>query len=125
MLTSVGGTTRSDLSADGDVTEVAAIFSGGGFSNHFERPFYQFEAVPSYFLELGDEHRGRYKYDHYCEPIQLFSYFQNWYSASGRGFPDIAAQATNIVGYVKGESLLEDSTSCATPVCLSSLFLPS
>ena len=50
----------------------------------------------------------------------LFSLL-SWYSASGRGFPDIAAQTANILGYVNGESLLEDSTGCATPVCLSSL----
>ncbi|KAH9009020.1 subtilisin-like protein [Lactarius deliciosus] len=78
-VTVVGGTTDY-------VPEVAAEFSGGGFSDYFERPTYQEEAVSTFLRDLG----GRY---------------QGLYNASGRGFPDIAAQAYEVGG-----------TSVATPV---------
>ena len=54
-VTSVGGTT-------GFNPEVAASFSGGGFSNYFPRPRYQDYAVPAYLLQhLGSTHHGLYK----------------------------------------------------------------
>jgi tripeptidyl-peptidase-1 len=41
--------------------EVAANFSGGGFSNYFERPCYQDEAVSSYLENVGDLDCGLFK----------------------------------------------------------------
>jgi hypothetical protein len=41
--------------------EVAASFSGGGFSDYFERPYYQETAVSDFLDELGDHYAGLYK----------------------------------------------------------------
>ncbi|KAH8997764.1 subtilisin-like protein [Lactarius hatsudake] len=86
FVTSVGGATGG-----GFVPEVAASLSGGGFSNIFARPIYQQQAVSSYLQNLGDLHQGMY-------------------NPSGRGVPDIAAQA------LKFPIILEYGTSCSTPV---------
>ena len=54
-VTSVGGTT-------GRYVEVAASLSSGGFSNVFERPKYQADALPTYFRRLRGKHAGLYKW---------------------------------------------------------------
>jgi len=41
--------------------ETAANFSGGGFSNYFERPSYQQQAVSTFLRDLGDKYQGLYK----------------------------------------------------------------
>ncbi|KAF8878645.1 peptidase S8/S53 domain-containing protein [Mucidula mucida] len=85
--TAVGGTT-------GISPEVAADFSSGGFSNYFSIPDYQADAVASYLSTLGNTNAG------------LFN-------ASGRAFPDIAAQGENVeinwqnqFGLVGGTSII-------------------
>ncbi|KAH9176752.1 subtilisin-like protein [Lactarius sanguifluus] len=88
-VTSVGGTT-------GNNPEIAASFSGGGFSAYFPRPFYQYSAVPTFLQRLGLRYSGLY-------------------NPGGRGVPDIALQGMNfgIIFKTKFKSL--DGTSCATP----------
>ncbi|KAH9030566.1 peptidase S8/S53 domain-containing protein [Lactarius hengduanensis] len=66
-VTVVGGTT-------GHQPEVTASFSGGGFSEYFEHPKYQKQAVSTFLQDLG-------------------SGYQGLYNASGRGIPGISAQA--------------------------------
>ncbi|KAH8978981.1 peptidase S8/S53 domain-containing protein, partial [Lactarius akahatsu] len=89
-LTSVGGTTR-------DSPEVAASLSGGGFSDYFERPPYQADAVPPFLQTLGDKYQG-------------------YYQPGGRGVPDISAQALDAL-FVRGGILREGSgTSASTPI---------
>lgn len=68
-VTSVGGTMYIE-------PEVAVFFSSGGFSNIWATPAYQELAVSSCLKKLGDKNNGLY-------------------NASGRGFPDVAAQAQN------------------------------
>ena len=41
--------------------EVAAGFSGGGFSNYFPRPDYQNTAVSAYLRQIGGMYSGLYK----------------------------------------------------------------
>ena len=41
------------------------------------------------------------------------------YTATGRGFPDIAAQAENVEIYSGGTAELVAGTSCATPISAS------
>ena len=41
--------------------EVAVDFSGGGFSNYFERPHYQEAAVSAYLSKIGNANAGLYK----------------------------------------------------------------
>ena len=69
FVTSVGGTQYIE-------PEEAWPFSSGGFSDVFARPAYQDDAVGAYLGFLGDKWKGLYK-------------------PSGRGFPDVSAQAAN------------------------------
>ncbi|KIY62913.1 family S53 protease [Cylindrobasidium torrendii FP15055 ss-10] len=96
-ITSVGGTTQ--------VSETTATLSGGGFSNIFAQPSYQASAVSSYLDFLG--------------PTQ----YAGLYNATGRGFPDIAAQAENIVIAYAGAFYLVAGTSAATPIVASAISL--
>ncbi|KAH9001905.1 subtilisin-like protein [Lactarius hatsudake] len=89
-VTSVGGTTSHD-------PEIAASLSGGGFSNYFPRPPYQAEAVPPFLQSIGNMYQG------------LFN-------PCGRGLPDIAAQAINVVVVLNGEYEVIDGTSGSTPM---------
>ncbi|KAI9442714.1 subtilisin-like protein [Lactarius indigo] len=66
-FTAVGGTT--DYEPEG-----GAFLSGGGFSDYFETPDFQRQVVPRFFGTLGNKYQGLY-------------------NASGRGIPDISAQA--------------------------------
>jgi tripeptidyl-peptidase-1 len=38
------------------------------------------------------------------------------YNAAGRGFPDISAQAIDVIAFFGGEPLAVEGTSCATPI---------
>ncbi|KAH8997722.1 peptidase S8/S53 domain-containing protein [Lactarius hatsudake] len=89
-VTVVGGTTDY-------VPEVGASFSGGGFSDHFERPTYQVEAVPTFLRDLGNRYQGLY-------------------NDSGRGLPDIAAQAAGLRMFLNDRRHEVGGTSAATPV---------
>ncbi|KAH9060148.1 subtilisin-like protein [Lactarius vividus] len=87
-VTSVGGTTGNP--------EVAAAFSGGGFSNHFPRPEFQDYDVTTFLEQLGSQHDGLY-------------------NSAGRGIPDLAAQAVNLHIIVGGEGFSAVGTSGAVP----------
>ncbi|KAH8997701.1 subtilisin-like protein [Lactarius hatsudake] len=89
-VTVVGGTISSE-------PEVAAKFSGGGFSDYFKRPTYQEEAVSTFLQDLGSRYQGLY-------------------NASGRGFPDIAAQALGLPIFLEGKVYGVGGTSVATPI---------
>ncbi|KAH8978301.1 subtilisin-like protein [Lactarius deliciosus] len=87
-VTSVGGTT--------DNPEVAAKLSGGGFSNHFPRPKYQDHDVPNFLEQLGSKYDGLY-------------------NPTGRGIPDLAAQAVDLHVIIGNDGFTADGTSGATP----------
>ncbi|KAH8987467.1 subtilisin-like protein [Lactarius akahatsu] len=89
-ITVVGGTTDYE-------PEVAAEFSGGGFSDYFERPTYQEEAASTFLQDLGNRYQGLY-------------------NPSGRGIPDIAAQAVGFRIFLNGNEHEASGTSLATPV---------
>ncbi|KAH8997661.1 subtilisin-like protein [Lactarius hatsudake] len=89
-VTVVGGTTDHE-------PEVAAVFSGGGFSDHFERPLYQRRTVPTFLKDLGSRYQGLY-------------------NDAGRGTPDIAAQSINLPIFFNGQEQRESGTSGATPI---------
>ncbi|KAI9438396.1 subtilisin-like protein [Lactarius psammicola] len=93
-VTSVGGTTGGTTFED---PEVAASLSGGGFSNHFSRPDYQDEVVPTFLRDLGSKYYGLY-------------------NPAGRGIPDISAQALQIFLISNNGRFLADGTSAAAPV---------
>ncbi|KAH9160723.1 subtilisin-like protein [Lactarius sanguifluus] len=89
-VTAVGGTTSF-------MPEVAASLSGGGFSEYFARPRYQQRAVSTFLGNLGGQYSGLY-------------------NPSGRGIPDISAQAITIPLFYKGEEIIAEGTSCSTPI---------
>ncbi|KAJ9492717.1 hypothetical protein VN97_g494 [Penicillium thymicola] len=77
FVTAVGGTY-------GINPERAVSFSGGGFSEVFPRPQYQDQAVKGYLGHLGSRWNGLY-------------------NATGRGYPDVSAQAANFIVRDHGE----------------------
>lgn len=83
-VTSVGST-------EGIGPETAANFSAGGFSDYFARPEWQDEAVGAYLELYGNEWKG-------------------YYNASGRGFPDVAAQGVNYRFWNHGKGDLTTGT---------------
>ncbi|KAI0272273.1 subtilisin-like protein [Gloeopeniophorella convolvens] len=97
FVTAVGGTTRVN-------PEVAASLSSGGFSNYFARPSYQAAAVTAFLTTNGNKNSG------------LFN-------TTGRGFPDIAAQAENFQIVVGGRVGGVDGTSCASPTAAAVISL--
>lgn len=75
-----------------------------GFSGYFARPSYQEQAVAPFLENLGDTYSG------------LFN-------ASGRGFPDIAAQSHNVEIITGGETVYINGTSCSGPIFASMVAL--
>ncbi len=65
--------------------------SGGGFSNYFARPSYQDKVVPAYITSLNGQ-------------------FKNLFNASGRGYPDIAAQGFHFLVAWNGSFISLDGT---------------
>eukprot|EP00746_Dinoflagellata_sp_MGD_P081603 gnl/MRDRNA2_/MRDRNA2_32444_c0_seq1.p1 gnl/MRDRNA2_/MRDRNA2_32444_c0~~gnl/MRDRNA2_/MRDRNA2_32444_c0_seq1.p1 ORF type:complete len:568 (-),score=126.00 gnl/MRDRNA2_/MRDRNA2_32444_c0_seq1:65-1768(-) len=95
-VTSVGGT-MPGLLYPKPGAERAIGLSSGGFSNYWPMPDYQKDAVSQYLQQSG------------LPPSSA-------YNASGRAFPDIAAQATLFpVTLTGGMTTIVSGTSCASP----------
>jgi tripeptidyl-peptidase-1 len=92
-VTSVGGTYNIQ-------PEKAVYFSSGGFSDLWKRPAYQDKAVTNYLEQLGSQWDGLY-------------------NASGRGFPDVAAQGLAFRVVDKGLTKPVGGTSASAPVFAS------
>ncbi|RYP09762.1 hypothetical protein DL764_001097 [Monosporascus ibericus] len=75
-----------------------AYTSGGGFSNYFPTPRYQRAEVAAYVEGLGDA-----KYD-------------GLYNASGRAYPDVAAQGLYFAYFWNGTEGVISGTSASTPL---------
>ncbi|PWY93922.1 subtilisin-like protein [Aspergillus sclerotioniger CBS 115572] len=88
-VTSVGATSKT-------TPEEAVYFSSGGFSDYWARPSYQDTAVETYLNSIGSK-------------------FSGLFNASGRAFPDVAAQGMNYAVYDKGVLGQFDGTSCSAP----------
>lgn len=93
-VTAVGGTVRVD-------PEEAIYFSSGGFSDLFPRPSYQDMAVKAYFAN------------------HLGATWSGLYNASGRGFPDVAAQGQYFRVIDHGRQISVGGTSASAPVFAS------
>jgi len=89
-VTAVGATQNSG-------PEVAASFSGGGFSNYFARPSYQTSVVANY-LKIATGLPNPSRYNH-----------------TGAGFPDVSAQGVDFIIKISGASELVSGTSCSSP----------
>jgi tripeptidyl-peptidase I len=95
--------------------EVAASLSGGGFSNYFPRPAYQDGPVSAYLQSIGSMYSGLYK----CVSgfgERRVSRSSQILSRSGRGYPDISAQAVNFQVVLGGKDATGSGTSCSAPV---------
>jgi tripeptidyl-peptidase-1 len=92
-VTIVGGTT-------GIAPETGAGLSSGGFSNYFPTASFQTSQVKAYLTSIGTQYSGKY-------------------NASGRGFPDVAAQAESVAIYNEGSATPVDGTSCSSPIFAS------
>ncbi|OIW25680.1 subtilisin-like protein [Coniochaeta ligniaria NRRL 30616] len=88
-VTSVGATS-------GTSPERAVSFSSGGFSIYHPRPAYQDAAVPAYLSSIG----GTYA---------------SFFTAGGRGIPDVAAQGSTFAVIDKGRSARLSGTSASSP----------
>ena len=96
--------------------EVAANFSGGGFSNYFARPSYQNSVVSSYLQNVGSQYSGLFKCACYFDSGDLTMLTGTVISTTGRGYPDISAQAANFQIVRAGEVENVFGTSCSAPV---------
>ncbi|KAF1919189.1 peptidase S8/S53 domain-containing protein [Ampelomyces quisqualis] len=96
-VTAVGGTFNIK-------PERAVYFSSGGFSDFWARPAYQDIAVGDYLKKLGSQWDGLY-------------------NASGRGFPDVAAQGLGFRVVDKGVTKPVAGTSASAPVFASIIAL--
>lgn len=76
------------------------IFSGGGFSNVFDIPDYQKDAVATYLADFP--------------PPYGADQFNN--SGVSRAFPDVSANGANYVIAIDGEFALVYGTSASSPV---------
>lgn len=94
-VTAVGGT-QPATGYPSPNSETAIGLSSGGFSNYWATPEWQKDAVAAYLKQSG-----------------VPSSSDRGYNASGRGFPDIAAQATNFCVTPFGCGVA--GTSCASP----------
>ncbi|KIP05123.1 hypothetical protein PHLGIDRAFT_25225 [Phlebiopsis gigantea 11061_1 CR5-6] len=79
------------------VPEIGASLSAGGFSNYFPQASWQAAAVDAYLAQLGRTNAGLY-------------------NASGRAYPDVAAQGADVQVVVDGRTASVGGTSCASPV---------
>lgn len=85
------------------------FYSGGGFSNYFARPSYQESVVSSYLSSAA--------------VLSSENVTSDLYNASGRGYPDIAAQGQHFITVWNGTEVLLDGTSAATPTATAILAL--
>ncbi|KAI1180076.1 peptidase S8/S53 domain-containing protein [Nemania sp. FL0916] len=97
FITAVGGT-------ESWAPEVAWIASSGGFSNYFERPWYQQDAVNKYL----EEHI----------PGETKEYYEPYTNFSRRAIPDISAHSLspNYLFFNSNETGQTGGTSAAAPV---------
>ncbi|RHZ61276.1 Tripeptidyl-peptidase sed1 [Aspergillus turcosus] len=112
-LTTVGGTylpLGADPRKDEEVA-VTSFASGGGFSNIYERPDYQQQAVETYFSRADPGYP-------YYESVDNSSFADNGgiYNRIGRAYPDVAAIGDNVVIFNQGMPTLIGGTSAAAPV---------
>jgi tripeptidyl-peptidase-1 len=112
-LTAVGATVIPMGSSASSHQEVAVTRfpSGGGFSNIYERPSYQSQAVADYFAKADPNYP-------YYESVNNNSFGANGgiYNRIGRGYPDVSAIGDNVVIVNKLIPTSIGGTSASAPV---------
>mmetsp|Transcript_36970 Transcript_36970/g.85405 ORF Transcript_36970/g.85405 Transcript_36970/m.85405 type:complete len:184 (+) Transcript_36970:1-552(+) len=99
-VTAVGGV------VNGAMPESAWSGSSGGFSNIYDQPSWQTEAIATFFENAAAAGT--------LPPSNMFN-------ATGRGFPDIAAQSVSYPVVANGITMSVAGTSCASP-CSGGIF---
>ncbi|KAJ5645872.1 hypothetical protein N7490_002244 [Penicillium lividum] len=117
-MTAVGATylpLGAKVQDHGEVA-VSRFPSGGGFSNIYERPSWQSQAVTDYFTKANPTYP-------YYESVNNNSFGANGgiYNRIGRGYPDVSAVGDNVVIYNKGIPTSIGGTSASAPVFASIL----
>ncbi|KAJ6526026.1 family S53 protease-like protein [Mycena capillaripes] len=84
--------------------EVAANLTGGGFSNLFPRPWYQTQAVDSFLKTIPPDFAGTF-------------------NKSGRGYPDVAVQGSDLDVVSDGIISVSAGTSFSSPIFASIIAL--
>lgn len=112
-LTTAGSTvipSGEDAEAHAEVA-TSSFPSGGGFSNIYERPDWQKDAVETYFQRADPGYA-------YYESVNNNSFAAGGgiYNRIGRGYPDVAAIGDNVLVFNKGTPQLIGGTSAAAPV---------
>ncbi|KAF3394531.1 Tripeptidyl-peptidase sed1 [Penicillium rolfsii] len=112
-LTAVGATVIPQGASASSHAEVAVTRfpSGGGFSNIYERPSYQAQAVAHYFAN-ADPHYP------YYESVNNNSFGANGgiYNRIGRGYPDVSAIGDNVIIVNQLSPTAIGGTSASAPV---------
>ncbi|KAJ5133090.1 hypothetical protein N7448_001881 [Penicillium atrosanguineum] len=95
---------------------VSRFPSGGGFSNIYEHPDYQAQAVADYFSTAKPSYP-------YYESVNNNSFAANGgiYNRIGRGYPDVSAIGDNVVIFNGGLPTSIGGTSASAPVFASIL----
>ncbi|KAJ5924991.1 hypothetical protein N7454_007630 [Penicillium verhagenii] len=117
-MTAVGATYLpfgAKIQDHGEVA-VSRFPSGGGFSNIYERPSWQSQAVADYFSKAKPTYP-------YYESVNNNSFGANGgiYNRIGRGYPDVSAVGDNVIIYNKGLPTSIGGTSASAPVFASIL----
>ncbi|KAJ7830275.1 subtilisin-like protein [Mycena leptocephala] len=84
--------------------EVATNFTGGGFSNLFPRPWYQTQAVDSFLKTIPPDFAGTF-------------------NKSGRGYPDVAVQGSDLELAIGNITVAGGGTSISSPIFASIIAL--
>ncbi|KAJ5522710.1 hypothetical protein N7513_013283 [Penicillium frequentans] len=117
-ITAVGATYLPFGAKIQDHGEVAVTRfpSGGGFSNIYQRPSWQAQAVTDYFSKAKPDYP-------YYESVNNNSFGANGgiYNRIGRGYPDVSAVGDNVIIYNKGLPTSIGGTSASAPVFASIL----
>ncbi|KAJ5569507.1 uncharacterized protein N7459_008937 [Penicillium hispanicum] len=94
-----------------DEVAVTRFPSGGGFSNIYQAPDYQAQAVADYFSIAQPTYP-------YYESVNNDSFGANGgiYNRIGRGYPDVAAIGDNVLIYNMGVPMSIGGTSASAPV---------
>ncbi|KAL4948193.1 peptidase S8/S53 domain-containing protein [Aspergillus filifer] len=116
-VTAVGSTTLPRGSDPYNPEETAVEhWSGGGFSNVFERPAYQNSSVEDYFSSVNITYP-------YYETVDNSSIGANGgiYNRIGRGYPDVSTVGINLLVYLRGIAYSTGGTSASAPIFASLL----
>lgn len=98
--------------------ESSTLYSGGGFSNYFDAPEWQTDAISTYFAQVTLNFTG------YENPGVNFSDVgQGVYRIGGRGYPDVSAVGERFVAFKKGRWGHVSGTSLSAPIWAAVLTL--